>query len=86
MKTENFQVGFFLEARRQQLGCFPLTLTLSPGEREQPFYKFVKLERNRAEVSGGLALARRTFLPLPGERAGVREDETPKILIVGKLQ
>jgi hypothetical protein len=50
---------------------FPLTLTLSPGEREQPLAAFLKSESRRAEVSRGFAKTLETILPLPkGEGRG----------------
>ena len=50
---------------------FPLTLTLSLGEREQPLDIFLKPNRNRAEISPRFAKARRAVLPLPrGEGRG----------------
>jgi hypothetical protein len=52
-------------------GIFPLTLTLSPGEREQQFGVFRSLQMIRA--AGCCRFARRlgTILPLPaGEGRG----------------
>ena len=44
--------------------AFPLTLTLSLVEREQPLAIFLKLECHRAEVSRGFAKRLETILPL----------------------
>ena len=43
---------------------FPLTLTLSLGEREQPLFAFCNSDDGRAEVSRGLAKTLGAFLPL----------------------
>ena len=59
---------------------YPLTLTLSLGEREQPLDAIIKFVRCAAEFSRCFAEALGTFLPLrvgvvggaDGERAGVR--------------
>jgi len=55
--------------------CFALalTLTLSPGEREQPLDAALKFPDCGAEDSRGFAKTLGAFLPLLGERAGVRE-------------
>ncbi len=45
--------------------CFPLTLTLSPAEREQPLATFLKFVSHGAEVSRGFAKTLETILPLP---------------------
>ena len=51
--------------------CFPLTLTLSPAEREQPLATFLKFQRHRVEVSRIFAKKQGAFLPLPeGEGRG----------------
>ena len=51
--------------------CFPLTLTLSPAEREQPLAAFLKFVSNGAEVRRGFAKTLETILPLPaGEGRG----------------
>ena len=53
---------------------FPLTLTLSPAEREQPLDAFLKFVSRGAEVSRGFAKALETILPLPaGEGRGEGE-------------
>ena len=50
---------------------FPLTLILSPGEREQPLTGFVKFASCRAEASRGFAKTLGAILPLPkGEGRG----------------
>ena len=43
---------------------FPLTTTLSLGEREQPLDGLVKFERNQAEASRGLDKTLGAILPL----------------------
>ena len=70
-------LGGFLRAVKdwlalKNLARLPLTLTLSPGEREQPLDKFLKFDGRRAESSRGFAKALETFLPLP---AGVGRGE-----------
>jgi hypothetical protein len=51
--------------------CFPLTLTLSPGERGQPLNNFPKSEGHRAEGWREFARTPETILPLPkGEGRG----------------
>ena len=50
---------------------FPLTLTLSPGERGQPLETFLKFSGREAEASRGFADWLETILPLPrGEGRG----------------
>ena len=50
---------------------FPLTLTLSLGEREQPLDAFFKFKGRPAESSRGLARKREMIPPLPkGEGRG----------------
>lgn len=51
---------------------YPLTLTLSRREREQPLVIALKSARRAAEFSRSYAQALGTFLPLLGEWAGVR--------------
>ena len=58
--------------------AFPLTLTLSPGEREQPLDISVKFEGDVAAGSRNFAGRLGAFLPLLGERAGVRVDVSTK--------
>ncbi len=53
---------------------FPLTLTLSRGEREQPLDTALTFESRGAEDRRRFATKLGAFLPLLGERAGVRED------------
>jgi hypothetical protein len=51
--------------------AFPLTLTLSLGEREQPLFALCNPDAVRAEVSRGFDAALETILPLPtGEGRG----------------
>jgi hypothetical protein len=52
---------------------FPLTLTLSLGEREQPLGCARISNTSPAHTALAFAAWRRTILPLLGERAGVRE-------------
>ena len=53
---------------------FPLTLTLSLGEREQPLEVFFKFKGHQAEFSGGLAKKLGMIPPLPkGEGRGEGE-------------
>jgi len=55
---------------------FSLTLTLSPGEREQPFSVCKNLDGCRAETSRGFARKLGAFLPLPkGEGRGEGEGD-----------
>jgi hypothetical protein len=49
-----------------------LTLTLSPGEREQQSDVFDSLDAQTAIADSRITENRRTILPLLGERAGVR--------------
>jgi len=58
--------------------AFPLTLTLSPGEREQPLNMPVKFEGRVAAGCRGFAGRLGAFLPLLRERAGVRVDVSTK--------
>ncbi len=58
--------------------AFPLTLTLSPGEREQPLEMPVKFGRVVAADNRDFAGKLGAFLPLLGERAGVRVDVSTK--------
>ena len=52
----------------------PLTLTLSPGEREQPLEISVKLESSQAESGSRFARTAGAFLPLAaGEGRGEGE-------------
>jgi len=51
---------------------FPLTLTLSLGQREQPPRGVYFAHTAVANSVAGRAQRRRTILPLPRERAGVR--------------
>ena|SRR5438445_228313 len=53
-------------------GCFPLTLTLSLGEREQQAIDCCLADGCRANSLAGVTERRCTMLPLPGERVGVR--------------
>src|SRR6266568_8670270 len=48
-----------------------LTLTLSPGEREQPLAVFPLLNDLRSDSAANLPGSWRMILPLPGVRAGV---------------
>jgi hypothetical protein len=51
--------------------CFPLTLTLSLGEREQPLAAFLQLDCFEAESDRGFTETLETILPLPtGEGRG----------------
>jgi hypothetical protein len=52
-------------ARTRNPRRLPLTLTLSPGEREQPLDTFSKFVSHRAEASRGFAKTLGAFLPLP---------------------
>jgi hypothetical protein len=74
---------FICSSRREEAHskkCFTLalTLTLSPGEREQQLDVLYFAEVLQA--AGRFQFARRlgAFLPLRGERAGVREVFTTK--------
>ena len=59
------------------MSTLPLTLILSPGEREQPLAGFLKFGSHRVEsvfrsaqkVQRGLAKKLGVFLPLPGGAA-----------------
>jgi hypothetical protein len=48
-------------------GCFPLTLTLSLGEREQPMVTSLKSDRRGAECRHGLVDMLGALLPLSEE-------------------
>jgi hypothetical protein len=52
-----------------KIASFPLTLTLSPGESEQPLNRLVKSEDVEAVFSSRFTKKQGTFLPLP-EGAG----------------
>jgi hypothetical protein len=54
------------EASVDDSACLPLTLTLSPGEREQPLFVFSNLQAGRVEASRVFAQTLETILPLPG--------------------
>ena len=54
-------------------GTLALTLTLSPGERELPADGFGPPSAISAKSAAGIHCRLRLFLPLLGERAGVRE-------------
>jgi hypothetical protein len=56
---------------------FPLTLALSLREREE-----LSIAR-RESLFGGVVAARRSILPLLGERAGVREDVAAQLNCYG---
>jgi hypothetical protein len=58
--------------------AFPLTLTLSPGEREQPLDMPIKSEDGVAADCRDFTGKLSAFLPLLGERAGVRVDVSIK--------
>ena len=54
---------------------FPLTLTLSLGEREQQASDLCSADGRWANSGTGVIERRWTILPLPRERAGVRGTE-----------
>jgi hypothetical protein len=62
----------------QNDAAFPLILTFSLGEKEQPLIDFVKLESVRAVSSYGSARSLERFPLSPGEMAGVRGNTTFK--------
>jgi hypothetical protein len=64
MKPESFQNSFNQEAVLHQDVRFPLTLTLSRGERGQPLNDFLKLLGHRVEFSHHFAKNLGAFLPL----------------------
>ena len=55
---------FRFERIAVEFDAFPLTLTLSPAEREQPLDIFLKFASRPAEVSRKFAKTLGTFLPL----------------------
>jgi hypothetical protein len=61
---------------RMKSFCFPLTLTLSRGEREQRFARAVFSACRLANPAIYFTNALEKLLPLLRERAGVRENNT----------
>jgi hypothetical protein len=75
-----FAVEKYGEVRCER-ATFPLTLTLSLREREQPLNLFFFSFDGRAEVRRGFALRREAILPLPGGEGwgeGERKTSYPK--------
>jgi hypothetical protein len=71
MKTAGSKNLFCLDAVSHLVARFPLTLTLSRGERGQPLDAFENFANRGAEFSRGLAEKLGAFLPLPlGEGRG----------------
>jgi hypothetical protein len=65
LKLKNFRQETFVKMLRTgNSHRLPLTLTLTPGEREQPLDTFLKFESPQAEASRGFAKALGTFPPL----------------------
>jgi hypothetical protein len=58
---------------------FPLTLTLSPAEREQLSAPLNSADVHSINPALDSSKNRETILPLLGERAGVRADVSTKI-------
>jgi hypothetical protein len=61
---------------------FPLILTFSRREKEQPLFHFLKLVSIQAAVSGGFTRRLGALLPPQRERAGVREKRGFQIKIL----
>ena len=55
----------FVVARGGKVVEFPLILTFSRREKEQPLFRFLKLVSIQAAFSGGFARMLGTFLPRP---------------------
>jgi hypothetical protein len=69
-----FSHPFLLLAQVWNFVTFPLILTFSRREKEQPLFHFLKLVSNQAAFSGGLARTLGAFLPRPaGEGRGEGE-------------
>ena len=64
MKPESFQNNFCREAVSHQDARFPLTLTLSPEEREQRLDAFSFSRVDRANPVALKSMGLRKFLPL----------------------
>ena len=87
MKAARFKKSFCVEVVARQGVRFPLTLTLSRREKEQPLIHFVKRMSHEAEAAFSFAMkARRDFAKnrecfsfSPRERAGVRGNKTTKL-------
>ena len=84
---QGFRVGGnFCDSRFARV-AFPLTLTLSLGERAQPLDIFLKFESRAAECSRGFAKAQEPVLPLRslggrGEGRGeVRSNASDKLFV-----
>jgi hypothetical protein len=86
MKSKSFQKDFILEAVSYQAARFPLTLTLSRGERGQPLNVFLKLFGHRVEFSRRFAKNLGAFLPLGwGEGRGEGKPTNQNSTLANKL-
>jgi hypothetical protein len=62
-----FSNPFLLVALIGNVVAFPLILTFSRREKEQPLFHFLKLVSIQTAFSGGLARTLGALLPLPAE-------------------
>ena len=64
------------------VGLLALTLTLSPRERGQQLCDCLFANANSTDPAVDLRVGRRAFLPLLGERAGVRANVLTHFLLI----